>query len=95
MINAKQPSERVMLLNVILRRETFLQVGLGKLFWSFLFTNDFSNFINSYIIHIVGVNKINSILNIFMYLFIFIFKMLMGIGPNDGDIHSFLSDFET
>ena len=28
-------------------------------------------------------------------LFIFIFKMLMGIGPNDGDIHSFLSDFET
>jgi len=28
-------------------------------------------------------------------LFIFIFKMLMGIGPNDGDIHSFLADFET
>ena len=27
------PSERVMLSSVILRREPFLQVGLGKLFW--------------------------------------------------------------
>ena len=66
MMNAKQPSERVKLLNVILRRETFPQVGLGKLFW----------------IH--GLFKKN----------LSIFKTLMGIGPNDRHIHSFLADFE-
>lgn len=36
-MNVKQASERVMLSIVILRRETFLQVGLGKPFWTYSF----------------------------------------------------------